>query len=424
MVKTYNVDYTVADSAGTATAYLSGVKTNKGVIGVNGNIKRKDQDCENILRNRVNSVFTHAIASGKSTGIVTTTRLTDATPSGAYAHVSDRDYEGSSPITDPRCKDIARQLIEDSPGSEFNVILGGGTRYFQSPPLGERKDGRNLFDQWRESKRSRNLTDTQFRLVQTRQELAQVNKNTVKYLFGSFSQSHLLYDQQRLQSNTTTEPSIVEMTEAAINVLQNNDKGFFLLVEGGKIDKAHHENQAFLALYDTLAFDRAINRALNMINLMETLVIVTADHSHGFTLNGYAKRDSNIFGFAEKKSNGTAYTSLMYATGPGNRAKANETIQETADMNYRQMSTVWLDSASHGGEDVAAYAIGAMSHLMRSTQEQTYVAHLMTFAACIGPYQQETHCKSSALGMLIGENTKNLIVVCGLVLALLNHWNR
>ncbi len=108
----------------------------------------------------------------------------------------------------------------------------GGTRYFQSPPLGERKDGRNLFDQWRESKRSRNLTDTQFRLVQTRQELAQVNKNTVKYLFGSFSQSHLLYDQQRLQSNTTTEPSIVEMTEAAINVLQNNDKGFFLLVEG------------------------------------------------------------------------------------------------------------------------------------------------------------------------------------------------
>lgn len=106
------------------------------------------------------------------------------------------------------------------------------------------------------------------------------------------------------------------------------------MLSGGKIDKAHHENQAFLALHDTLAFDQAITRALNMINLtgtglMETLVIVTADHSHGFTLNGYAKRDSNIFGFAEKKSNGTAYTSLMYATGPGNRPKANETIQQT-----------------------------------------------------------------------------------------------
>src|SRR5699024_2751373 len=119
----------------------------------------------------------------------------------------------------------------------------------------------------------------------------QVNLNKVKYLFGSFSTNHMLYDQQR--TNTTTEPSIVEMTDAAIQVLKRNDKGFFLLVESGKIDKAHHQNWANLALYDTLAFDEAIDRALNMVNLDETLIIVTADHSHGFTQNGYSKRDAN-----------------------------------------------------------------------------------------------------------------------------------
>lgn len=112
----------------------------------------------------------------------------------------------------------------------IKTFFTGGTRYFQSPPLGERQDGRNLFNQWEESKRNRNLTSKQFRLVQTRDELAQVDTNKVQYLFGSFSQNHLLYDQER--TNTTTEPTIVEMTEAAINVLKNNDKGFFLLVEG------------------------------------------------------------------------------------------------------------------------------------------------------------------------------------------------
>lgn len=126
-------------------------------------------------------------------------------------------------------------------------------------------------------------------------------------------------------------------------MLKTTFYSLFLIFAGGKIDKAHHQNQANLALYDTLAFDRAINRALNMVNLMETLVIVTADHSHGFTLNGYAKRDDNIFGFVEKKSNGTSMTSLLYATGPGNRPKTNETLQQTGKLDN---NTIFLSSSN------------------------------------------------------------------------------
>jgi len=375
--------------------------------------------------------------AGKSLGVVTTTSLTDATPAAAYAHVSDRNYQSSSPITDPNCKDIARQLVEDSPGANFSVILGGGTKNFISSEAGgDRKDGKDLLKVWRETRQNSGLADDEYRQVQTKQQLNSTDFNKVKYLMGTFSTNHMKYE---LQRNTTDEPSIADMTVAAIRVLSKSTNGFFLLVEGGNIDKAHHENWAQLALYDTLVFDDAINQTLNMVNLDETLVIVTADHSHGFTFNGYAKRDVNIFGFAEQKDlNNKDYTALLYSTGPGFPTSQDETLKDTgwlqqiyahqtsyiilnkmwliaASPEYRQLSATPLLSAAHSGEDVgkfhyasktdlqllvspfiaAAYATGAMSHLMRSTQEQTYVAHIMSFAACVGPYQSQIHCTKS-----------------------------
>lgn len=121
IIKTYNIDAQTADSAGTATAYLTGVKTRIGVIGLDG----QAIDCKTSANSKVDSILKWAHYAGKSTGIVTTTRVTHATPAGCYAHVPDRDWEAFDGRTftkehqDAGCKDIAAQLVDDN--SYINV---------------------------------------------------------------------------------------------------------------------------------------------------------------------------------------------------------------------------------------------------------------------------------------------------------------
>jgi len=93
-------------------------------------------------------------------------------------------------------------------------------------------------------------------------------------------------------------PNITEMTKTAIQFLQKNKKnGFFLLVEGGRIDHAHHDNKALKALEEVVAFDQAIQAAQQLTNESDTLIIVTADHSHAFNINGYPPRGNPITGY-------------------------------------------------------------------------------------------------------------------------------
>lgn len=121
------------DSAGTATAYLTGVKANYGTIGVSSKVNQQTMDCHLINSSSVSSILQWALDAGKSAGVVTTTRITHATPAASYAHVPDRDWEGSAPeelANQPGCKDIAKQLVEEYPGNRLSVILGGGRREF------------------------------------------------------------------------------------------------------------------------------------------------------------------------------------------------------------------------------------------------------------------------------------------------------
>lgn len=110
------------------------------------------------------------------------------------------------------------------------------------------------------------------------------------------------------------------MTTAAIKVLSKSETGFVLLVEGGRIDHAHHSNWANMALRETISFDNAIEAAMSMVDPSETLVIVTADHSHTLTINGYPDRGNSIDGFSDLKETATnmSVTTLMYGNGPGN----------------------------------------------------------------------------------------------------------
>ena len=139
--------------------------------------------------------------------------------------------------------------------------------------------------------------------------------------------------------NRTNEPTLEYMTEKAINILKKNPNGFFLFVEGGKIDMAHHEDKAHIALDETVEFDKAIEKAYNMTNEKDTLIVVTADHSHTMTMNGYPIRGNNILGLFGKSNDSLPYATLSYANGPGYHEEVAGKRHNLEDDN---MSTKFL----------------------------------------------------------------------------------
>ncbi|PIK58341.1 putative alkaline phosphatase, tissue-nonspecific isozyme-like [Apostichopus japonicus] len=250
-----------------------------------------------ILRKNPNGFF--LAIEGKSTGIVSTARITHATPACTYAHVPDRDWENNKDLpveaVANNCTDIAAQLIAHP---EIQVVLGGGRQEFlplteRDPeyPLGfgQRTDGRNLIEEW-QTKHTDNAA-----YVWNQQQFNDVDPESTEYLFGLFEPSHMQYESNR-QTDSAGEPSIAEMTEKAIRILRKNPNGFFLAIEAGRIDHGHHDSVAYNSLHDTVAMDTAVQVAMDMTDSSDTLIIVTADHSHTFTFAGYPERGHDIFG--------------------------------------------------------------------------------------------------------------------------------
>lgn len=406
LAKTYNTNAQVADSAGTATAYLCGVKANEGTVGVSAAAVRSH--CNTTSGNEVTSILRWAKDAGKSVGIVTTTRVNHATPSAAYAHCVDRDWysDGEMPpeAVEAGCKDIARQLFENIP--DIDVIMGGGRKYMfpknmsdveypgDKKQSGTRLDGRNLVQDWIDR-----MKDQKGHYVWNKRQLLSLNPNNVDHLLGLFEPSDLLYE---LERNTETDPSLREMVEVAIKVLKKNPKGFYLLVEGGRIDHGHHEGKAKQALYEAVEMDRAVGLAGLMTSDHDTLTVVTADHSHVFSFGGYTPRGNTIFGLAPMLSDldQKPFTSILYGNGPGfkvvNGARENVSSVNYEDNNYQAQSAVPLRMETHGGEDVAVFSKGPLAHLLHGVQEQNYIPHVMAYAACIG--QNTAHCGSPSGG--------------------------
>lgn len=303
-----------------------------------------------------------------------------------------------------QCKDISRQLIEDEPGRFIKIVLGGGRSTFRAAkddgtvkwPC-KRSDNLDLIGAWKADKKLQGKTCL---YLENREELLSTNLEKTDYLFGLFAESHLPYEIDAAGTERDS-PNITEMTKTAIQFLQKNKKnGFFLLVEGGRIDHAHHDNKALKALEEVVAFDQAIQAAQQLTNESDTLIIVTADHSHAFNINGYPPRGNPITGLSgEVGDNGYNQTTLTYSSGPGFMKNINNqstnplfpwhdsSTLNIHDKNFRQVSINPLGSAAHGGEDVAVYATGPMAHLVYGVHEQNYVAHVMAHAACMGPYK-------------------------------------
>uniref|UniRef100_A0A803XPZ8 Alkaline phosphatase n=1 Tax=Meleagris gallopavo TaxID=9103 RepID=A0A803XPZ8_MELGA len=402
--KTYTVDRVVPDSAGTATAYLCGVKGNYKTVGLSA--AARYGQCNTTKGNEVISVLERARNAGKAVGIVTTSRVQHASPSGTYAHVVDRNWYADASMPAEAiaegCKDIAWQLVHNV---DINVILGGGRIYMTpagtpdpeypeySSENGIRNDGQNLIDMWLSKQQGA-------RYVWNRTEmLAAAADPSVTYLMGLFEPMDMKYE---MVHNSTLDPSLTEMTEAAINVLSRNPNGFYLFVEGGRIDHGHHEGMAQRALTEAVEFDTAIERAGELLDEADTLTVVTADHSHVFSFGGYTLRGTSIFGLAPLQATDQKnYTSILYGNGPGypgaTRPDVNSSIAE--EFSYMQQAAVPLSSETHGGEDVAILAKGPMAYLFHGVQEQNYIAHAMAYAACLEPYEncrQRTNAAPSA----------------------------
>nr|XP_031361540.1 intestinal-type alkaline phosphatase 1 [Lonchura striata domestica] len=400
LAKTYTIDRQVPDSAGTGTAYLCGVKANAKTLGLSG--AAVYGKCRTTFGNEVDSVLHRARLAGKSVGIVTTTRVQHASPGAAYAHSASRSWyaDANMPKEALRdgCKDIAYQLVHNT---DINVILGGGRMYMtpkQTPDPeypedpdqnGTRKDGRDLIAEWLSAKQGA-------RYVWDKKGLDAVKDDSVSHLMGLFEPKDMKYE---LNRNTSTDPSIVEMTEKAVRILRRNPNGFFLFVEddhiplaGGRIDHGHHSGRAKQALMEAVMLDRAVARAGELTSPADTLTVVTADHSHVFTFGGSTPRGNSIFGLAPKKAKDKgAYTSILYGNGPGysirDGARPAASLPAAEDKDYRQQAAVPLETETHSGEDVVVLAQGPMGHLFHGVQEQHYIAHAMAYAV-EGPFGQ------------------------------------
>ncbi|NOT83319.1 MAG: alkaline phosphatase [Methylococcaceae bacterium] len=424
--KTYSVNQQTPDSAPTMTAMVTGVKSNDGFISVNHTLPRGELDASKVNANKLATILEQAKTNGLSVGVVSTARITHATPAATYAHTTDRDWEGDSDKpAGATVPDIASQLVDFNINGGIDVALGGGrTRFIPTTVTdpeygiaGKRKDGRDLTSEWK-------TKHTKAEYVWNKAQFDAINPSTTEHLLGLFEPSHVHYEADRIAHDKAGEPSLTEMTSKAIDILKKNPNGYFLMVEGGRIDHAHHASNAFRALTDTQQLAAAVEAAVGKTSPEDTLIIVTADHSHVFTIGGYPQRGNPILGLTQSVGKttpdldllGLPYTTLNYANGSGYTGESNlqpagsksfkaatgawESGSEghnpskftaatgrptlTNDLvkgsDYLQESIIPLAAETHAAEDVAIFAYGPQAHLFHGIMEQNVIYHVMAEA--------------------------------------------
>lgn len=398
-VKTYSLDGQTTDSAPSMAAYMTGVKSRNETLSMDGNTFSKEPSSDtsvtpavsNAINNcpatgngaSVPTILEQAIAKGKATGVVTTARLTHATPAVTYAHNCNRNAEYA----------LSSQAVPGGMG--YNTALGngvdvlmGGISYFWRPfnatstPKG-RPDRRDL------------VVELQAKGYSYVSDLSSMNAAPSGKIIGLFDQAlaqgHMSYE---LDRDATKEPSLTQMTLKAIDSLSKNTNGYFLMVEGGRIDHALHGGNAKRALADTIAFDDAIKAALAKVDLSNTLVVVTADHDHTMAFNGYSHLGNDILGKSTdiktkqlaKAADGLPYTTLVFGNGGGPRKATRDdltNVDTSGNKDYLQEAGITLGSPgaeTHGGGDVYLFATGAGSTIFKGTIDNTKVNTLVKTA--------------------------------------------
>ena len=298
-VKTSWANGPITDSAPAGTALSTGNKTNPGVVGLNSEGKPRA------------TVLEAAELNGLSTGIISTSEITHATPAAFSSHVESRqDYNSI----------MKQQLYKD-----MEVVLGGGSLFFESTGGGKRNDSKDLTEE---------IKALGYDYVTTKSEMNESNSDKI---WGLFAEKNLAYDFDRVAEENEEEPSLAEMTEKAIEVLEKDEDGFFLMIEGSKIDWASHANDPAGAIGDILAFDDAVQVALDYAKEnQDTIVVVTTDHANsGFsignesTTSGYDDLtfEESIMQIKDFKLSAEKFTSLA-------EGKSDEEVKELIKEYY------------------------------------------------------------------------------------------
>jgi alkaline phosphatase len=396
-IKTYSANSQVTDSAPSMAAYMTGVKMNNEVISMTPEtssydpvtlkdyVAGGDSTCTSTGNGKaVTTMLELAKTVGLGTGVITTTRITHATPAATYAHICHRDGENT----------IANQMVPGGAGYNaaladgVDVVMGGGLRHFlpKETTGSSRTDSRDLVAE---------MKKVGYNYAANRADFDKLPASGK--LFGLFTSSHMSYD---LDRDATKEPSLSDMTGRAIDQLKSNPKGFFLMVEGGRIDHALHETTARKALQDTVAFDQAIKTGIDKMKMLDpdlknTLIVVTADHDHTLVLNGYAVRtgkttDTNpgVLGLLRNYTNsalaldigGNPFTIIGFGNGE-NRPVTRTALTDAQvfDKTYHQEAAIptAAGSETHGGADVFLGAIGKGASTFSGVMENTAVFGLI-----------------------------------------------
>uniref|UniRef100_A0A0K0FMV6 alkaline phosphatase n=1 Tax=Strongyloides venezuelensis TaxID=75913 RepID=A0A0K0FMV6_STRVS len=359
MVRTHSLDLHVGTSAAGALAMTTGQKSKSGLLNIKpisdlNTCKVKEEE------KQYNSLVFEALKNKIKVGLVTTTRVSHATPAALYAFSKSRfhetDYLFETDEQRNNCDDIAKQIV-DYPANQFSVIFGGG-QYFE-----------------------------------TKDEL-----------------------------DKETQPTLEEMTESAIKLLsKDNDNGYFLMVEGGLIDVSAHENKGYVAFSETREFDKAIAKAhqltkeitlkSNKYNVEDTLIIVTADHSHPLNFNGFPTRKKSVLGanmadfskivvpLDNKTMPNLMFTSgqgfnTMFSKDPNTGAyiRNNLTDEDFRDPNFLVPSCILSKYGVHGGEDVSSFSTGPLSYIFSGNYDNTQIAYNIKYALCINDQNELNVC--------------------------------
>lgn len=359
LVKTYSANTEVTDSAAAGTAMATGVKTDNGMVGVT-------PDGE-----EVDSILDAAEENKKATGLVATSTITHATPAVFGASVASRGEEAA----------IAPQYFDN----DVDVILGGGRQYFLSSEEGGKQPEGNLIE---------GAQQDGYNYVTDRDELL-ANKDGK--LLGLFAQDAMSPEMHR---GETEEPSLSEMTEAAIRALKQDKDGFFLMVEGSQIDWAGHAHDAAWAMNDSKAFDEAVAAAIEFAKKDgNTLVVVAGDHETGgmsvgangvYDVKTEVLQDVTATGdvmaseLSESRDNVEevvkAYTGLELSEDEIKRiVEANEPAVAINEVVSERALIGWTTTA-HTGTDVPLYAYGPQADTFSGLIENTDIPKKMAKA--------------------------------------------
>ena len=272
----HSLDAIVTDSAASGSALSTGYKTKNGMVAMTPDKKARK------------TILEACKEMGKATGLITTVTIAHATPACYGSHARHRNMYS----------DIALQYFNNS----IDLLMGGGSMDFLPKSMkGKRKDGINLIDKFK---------NAGYVYVEDLQGLKKINPDKDQKVLGLFAYGAMAYEVNR---NKSKEPSIAEMTDSAIKVLSKNPNGFFLMVEGGKIDWANHGHDVAGSVYDTIAFDKAVKVALNFAKKnKETLIVVVNDHETGGMTLSYS---TNITSIRKLKANAEKMARMIKKDG-------------------------------------------------------------------------------------------------------------